>query len=326
MSRKFTLDSIDEYLGPSEGRFFGSGYRRSVYSFNDPVPVEDGFRSQVDIDYPVDWSRKKEGDDLTPHLSTVDVMVLGMRCVETLMEKEVGLSEKDIGAARIRKMVIRAGTRPQEDLVDVPLSAAITRRKAEGDWRNLVSTFDIRVGVMSSRVQVEHGKPREIPLDAGDWSTLTGRDDRYWGTGYRREDQLLRNVSVDLGELRCRADVELRKEGYASGLGSRCSSTMTVVDGFVSLLQMAQVLLYEIDGLDRSNSDTLWMQQVVLRQGGPATERDDTGAASLVISDHQLLDMSDGQWRNAELKGRMGDVTMSATFAHRISKSEKGKE
>ncbi|WP_026122737.1 AvrD family protein [Nocardiopsis halotolerans] len=319
MTSKLLLNSIDDYLGPAGERFFGAGYRRSVYSFSTPVVTDEGFRATVDVNYPADWSKKDVGDDLTPHLSTIDVMVIGARCAETLLERKFGLSEDDIGAAWIRKVVIRAGTSPQEDLVGVPLTATVSKSTPQDDEKRVVSTFDTRVGPMLARVQVEH--PAGTESDVDDWSTLGGRADRYWGTGFRQEDQLIENVDVDLNVLRCRADVKLQKVDHAAGLGSRQPSRVTVVDGFVTLLQLAQVLLYELDGLDRSSSDTLWMQQVVLRQGDSSSTARDTGAVSLVISDHQLLDMPDGQWRNAELRGEAGTVAMTAAFAHRVSKS-----
>ncbi|MFE1102570.1 AvrD family protein [Nocardiopsis alba] len=323
MSRNMSFGSVDEYLGPSKGRFFGSGYRRSVYSFDDPSLTEEGLRATVDIDYPADWSRKREGDDLVPHLSTVDVMILGTRCAETLMERRLGSSDREIRDARIRKMVVRAGAAPQEDLVAVPITAAVTGTRPTEDGERLLSTFETRVGAMMTRVQVEHRAPLGEPPSSADWSALLGRPDGYWGTGYREEDQTLKNVHVDLEGLRCRADVEVDAVDHTSGIGSHRPSGPTVVDGFVSLLQLAQILLYELDGLDRSSSDTLWMQQVVLRQSGSTSEDPSSGIASLAISDHRSLDMPDGRWRDASLKGGLDDITMSASFAHRISKPKK---
>ncbi|WP_157982539.1 AvrD family protein [Nocardiopsis sp. FIRDI 009] len=322
MTRRLILQSIDDYLGPASGRFFGAGYRRSQYSFGAPVVTDEAFRSTVDIRYPVDWSKKREGDDLRPHLSTVDVMVLAARCAETLLERRFGLSEAELGDARIRKTLIRAGTEPQEDLDGVPLTARITRSVPREDGDGLVSTFETRVGVMMARLQVEHRAGSGAPEAGDDWSTLTGRDDRYWGTGFRREDQLVENVNAELDELRCHADVKLLREERTAGLGSTHAPVVTLIDGFVTLLQLGQVLLYELDGLDRSNSDTLWMQQVVLRQGEPPSAEGNDGTASLTVSDHQLLTMPDGRWRNAELRGQMGGVSMTAAFAHRIARTD----
>ncbi|MGH8968103.1 MAG: AvrD family protein, partial [Actinomycetes bacterium] len=76
--------SIDDYLGPAQTRFFGHGYRRAQYRVADvtstPADYADpGVRATVTIDYPLDWSVKETDVDLRPHLSTVDMLVLGVQ-------------------------------------------------------------------------------------------------------------------------------------------------------------------------------------------------------------------------------------------------------
>lgn len=97
---------------------------------------------------------------------------------------------------------------------------------------------------------------------------------------------------------------------------------VTFIDAFVSLLQLGQVLMYELDGIDRGRSETLWMQRLVLRPSSHyegRTSTADKALAKLRITDHQLLALPSGKWRNVDFAGDLGGIDLSATFAHRIA-------
>lgn len=319
------IRSIDDYLGPSSQRFFGSGYKRSSYQIQ-PHMDDDKLSATVDVSYPADWSLKQKGADLRPHLSTVDVMILGVRSAETLLHNVLGLTPNQIELATIQKLVVRAGTRPEESLEGLQLSAEIkkTVTATNSNGRTTDSTVVAQVGVMQATVVVRHETPHARQLAPPNYSYLIEDSDGYWGAGYRYGDQIIENVVADIGALSAEAEVNVFSEfsSLPRPKSSHSLGFVTFIDAFVSLLQLGQVLMYELDGIDRGRSETLWMQRLVLRPSSHyegRTSTADKALAKLRITDHQLLALPSGKWRNVDFAGDLGGIDLSATFAHRIA-------
>jgi hypothetical protein len=102
--RSLHLSSVDEYLGPSSSRFFGSGYRRVTYRFGD-LRFESSTSHVHGIagaDYPEDWSRKAHSNT-RPHLSTIDALVFATRLTDLLLTQYCGLDDEQRRWSWLRK-------------------------------------------------------------------------------------------------------------------------------------------------------------------------------------------------------------------------------
>lgn len=130
------LPDISDYLGAPERRFFGEGYKRSRHRLTDfHVPEPDGAVAEVprlaataQVEYPSDWSRKGDTDQ-RPHLSTVDVLLLGAQLTEALLTSHLGLTEWELATVWLARVRIKAGNRPvEDDLAGFPVSAQTAGR------------------------------------------------------------------------------------------------------------------------------------------------------------------------------------------------------
>lgn len=322
MSRTLAFPRIDDYLGPAEERFFGAGYRRADHALG-PVRRDGGALSGVvAISYPADWSFKTSGDALRPHLSTVDALVLGVQFTEMLLAANSGLSTGQLRGARLRKMVILAGTQPQESLERVPISARTAKSYARDDG-SVETTSRIEIGRMRVRLTVDHevaasGPVGTLPSDPRDdvRSLLEPGHSRFWADGFRTSAQEIGPVIADVDGLEAAAVLSVSPipESFAGGLGGHPRG-VTAVDAFVTTLQLAQVLLYELDGISRSESNTLWMQRATLEEDA---NRQSETVARVAITESRLLDLADGRWRNVDFTGRVGTFTLRCVFAHRL--------
>ncbi|MFJ4208702.1 AvrD family protein [Paenarthrobacter sp. NPDC089675] len=316
------VDDIDEYLGPAESRFFGSGYRKAEHSLSRLTYEKEAICGTLTVRYPADWSKKKAGIDLRPHLSTVDTMVLAVDLTDALLVMALHLTPEQRAASRICKIVIQAGTRPEEDLGAVPVEARVLRTKAlDGGFAE--TTCMITVGQMRARCTIAHPghvvsqNAFEVSFDLA--TVLGPRKHRYWGEGFRNGQQSIRSVFADIGL--CTADaligVDEVPAHVVSGIGGRPKGP-TPVDAFVGILQLVQVLLYEMDGVPRTESNTLWMQQTVIEVSPDTAPGRQLTAA---ITDSRLIDMPDGKWRNVEFEGSLGAIRQRSLFAHRLPES-----
>ena len=334
-----TLSSAADYLGPPEKRFFSSGYRKAAHSVTGvrltPAGTEQaGVTARVDVAYPSDWSKKKDGIDLPPHLSSIDTLVLAAQLAEAHLTHAYALNEVQRAAMRLRRVKLTAGTAPQEELTGLEARALLLEtRPLEGTPGRSLSVYDCRIAKMRARCEVEHasGGRTEFSGSHDTLQDLLGPAElRYYGTGFTHDAQHIDSVSADLDELTAEAAVRLtRDEGAAAataGIGGAQRPAPSMVDCFVGNLQLAQILMYELDAVRRADSNTLWMLRTVLtaQEGDPAADVG-SGAGqgrplplSTRITGKHLLPLRGGTWRNVEVAGEFAGVSLRCSLAHEL--------
>lgn len=331
MATQLSLSSIDDYLGPGETRFFSRGYRRTDALVDDVVitPTDDAERdvqATVTVEYPSDWSKKKSGVDLPPHLSTVDMLVLGTQLSEAYLAHTYGLAEPTRRNMWLRRVTLKAGSTPQEELAGMPAQVTCRETEAVPDSPDrFLSVLDCSVGVMQARCEIEHPIIQRVAT-AGSYGSiediLGAAAPRYYGEGFKFRRQLIEDVQVDMDQLRAGAAVQIEptQQGHPAGEGieGAYQPSVSLVDCFVVNLQMAQVLMYEMDSLTRENSNTLWMIQTILEAEHPDRPPVAPMEARTAIAAKHRLKLRGGTWRNADIEGELGGVTMRASFAHAL--------
>jgi len=331
---QLTYRSIDEYLGPADNRFFGCGFRRSEHQVTELVTTpadaaEPGARATVTVEYPRDWSKKTADTDLPPHLSSIDILLLGAQLAEAHLTHAYGLDRAMRSRMWLRKVTLRASTTPQEDLTGMPALATLRKTSAVADDSGrFVSVYDCTVGVMRTRCEIEHeiGRRSSTERSGPSLEDLLGPPaSRYFGGGFRLRSQSIRDVSVDMSSLQADAQVLIAstREGHAApeGIEGAYQPSASMIDCFVVALQMAQVLMYELDGVARRDSNTLWMLQTVLEADKPDRPFAGPLAAHTAIAGKHLLKLRGGTWRNVDIKGGCAGIALRASLAHELPKS-----
>ncbi|TVZ84905.1 AvrD family protein [Streptomyces sp. BK340] len=324
------LPSVDDYLGPAESRFFAAGYRRAEHTLHDvriTTRERPGVTAVASLAYPRDWSRKKTSTDLFPHVSTVDMLVIGLQLCEAYLVHVHRLGAAERRLARVRKITLKAGITPQEELTGLSAGAELRRTQMDpGAVGGRVSTFSARVGVMTARYEIEHASWGEGVADG----TYTSLEDvlgsagtRYYGDGFKLRKHTVDDVLANVAELAATATVATQTlpgfDAVVDGLeGQRLAGEMSAVDCFVTNLQLIQVLLYELDGISRQDSNTLWMQQTVLTAVGPGHPATGAATAHAAISGTELVPLRGGLWRDVTISGRLGGFEMQGSFAHEL--------
>lgn len=316
--------SIDQLLGPAEGRFFGRGFRRVAYDIAD-VHVGPGPRGQVTartavgVRYPADWSKKKAGSDLRPHFSTVDGIVVAAQLAEVCLRGSGG----DLRDAWLRGVRLSAGSAPQEDLAELRAEAVLRGSEPVAPGR-AVSRVDCAIGTMRVRMEVDHataGGPAAEEDGTALESLLGPARERYFGTGFTRRAQHIEQVDIDSRLLRSRSVLTLSQDDGAqaprAGLEGAHQPSVSVIDAFVTALQLAQVMLYDLDGMRRQDSNTLWMRQTTF-----TATRPDRGDARLpvqvALEDAQLHTMRGQTWRTLDITGELPGLRVRSAVAHQL--------
>lgn len=333
MPKRLAYRSIDDCLGPAHGRFFGTGYRRARYRIRDVTVVppdlseSPGVTASVSVAYPPDWSRKGGGANLTPHLSTIDTLLLAAQLGEAYLAGALGLDEERRRRARLRQVILNAGTAPQEELSDIPARVVPVGCEPVTDRGAVLTTFDCRIGLMRARCQVEHASTR--PGDQGTTVTrydglaalLAPAEQRYYGEAFRHRQVEITGVGVDTVDGTAAATVRIRTDGGVSadaGLDGVYQPTPSMVEAFVTGLQLVQALMYAIDDIPRECSDTLWMRSTVLRSAPVPVPLDGPMPARFSCPGRRLLTLGGETWRNVDVAGDIGGVSLRSSVAHRL--------
>lgn len=332
--RRLLLPSIDDYLGPGATRFFARGYQRATYRISgveaDAADLHGtGARATADIGYPANWSKKHEDGDLRPHLSTIDALVLGVQLAQLHLAHAYRLTVDDQRHMRLRKVVLRAGGAPQEDLRDVPIAARLvsTEISPSSPYR-FTSRHDCTVGSLRVRTEIEH----DITARATEPRHYASFDDvlgpgarRFYGEGFKDRRHAITNVRVDMDALHALAEVHFPAEeqgrSVGDGLDGHLQPSVSLVDAFVINLQLVQVLMYELDAVPRSGSNTLWMMQTVLESAAPQALPhlpDAPLIAQARLTGKRLQSLRGGTWRSVEIEAGLADISLRCAFAHEL--------
>ncbi|ORI17280.1 AvrD family protein [Rhodococcus sp. 1168] len=322
--------TIEDLLGPADTRFFGDGFRKVDYT-RGPLSIrhdanDDEHRTTVDsvvgVQYPGDWSVKKPASGLRPHFSTLDGLILGAELAEASLACAEEPSE--LTRARIRKIQISAGSAPQENLDNIPASAI--RRTAlvpRAGGSTTSSRVDCRLGGMRVRFDIDH-KPTAPPKGSATHEhpeqVLGSARARYYGDGFKTRSHKIVDVAIDDDGRQAVATLFVDDNGHAltAGIGGSNGTELTPVDVFVTALQTAQVLLYDLDEMRRADSNTLWMRRTTIT-AADSPERTDTGVAvSTRLDNCELLTKNEKLWRTADIVAVAAGIELTCSVAHQL--------
>lgn len=312
-SSELFYGSLDSCLGPGSTRFFGSGYKRVNQTLRDITTdgsARPGARvtARGTLTYPRDWSRKAGSGDLRPHLSSIDALVLAANLAEVHLARSFGLDPAQRRRVWLRHADVRAGSSPHEELADFPVRGELVDvAGVEGEESLLASTFECRVGRLKVRCTLVHeqGAGSAGPAAYADEKQALGpAGTRHYGTGYKQHHQYGEQVRVDLERRRVRVLQRVVAQGAAApahGAEAAYGPSVSLVDALVGVAQLAQVLLYAQDGLERGDSDTLWMRRFVISARTPVRPLGHSFVPTVSTEGTRILSMGDARWRTAEL-------------------------
>lgn len=244
---------LSQALGPAEGRYFGAGYRRVEHQFPEPSSGWEGPR-QGAVYYPADWSLDADGTQRTPHLSSVDAIVLPL----LLCRHNDPLLADALKPAswRIQGIELKAGSSPWTDLGRVPVEVL-----SPPAWN---AGFPVGIGAKVGNIRVRIDLSKE---DQGGHGTKN--DDRACSPNSIRD---LRTGPA-AGDCRVRQSAMMRPELHSvhedwsselddNGKGSGEESLPTAIDYFVLMGQLTQALIYAAYATDRAHISNVWMRSI----------------------------------------------------------------
>lgn len=298
---------IENHLGPAADRFFGAGFKRVEYGTRHLSLSDHAVVSSVSLSYPAGWSKKIGSGELVPHLSTIDALAIAVNlCQDVLLEKSA-----NVDGFWIKRISIKAGKKPEEDLRDIKaqMQEGKTRVDEQG---NTLFIFNGHVGGMS--LQVEIIKPANHDAGLEHEHSCSS----YYAAGFRKRKQLIDDIVFDspLKAISKLVVVDEEPNMLRAGIEADYPDAVTPIDAFVSHLQIAQVLLYKLDGLKRGESNTLWMRATHITAQDPAKRSATARVLMTELKDANIISVKGENWRVADIVGQLCGLTVSCSVAH----------
>ncbi|WP_415950010.1 AvrD family protein [Streptomyces sp. KLOTTS4A1] len=313
------ISSADDELGNREGRFFGEGFKRVTHVLTDITirTTTDEVPGRVDatagLGIPGTWSRKGDTQQ-RPHLSTIDAMLFAAQLTGLYAAHSFGLPPTS--PFLIRSLVIKAGPAPDEESLDS--FAVFATHHSTNDIAALgrrLTTMDCGIGSMTVRVVVEHAVTAEASRAEGFYARpedLPGPwNDAPYGASHLGRHQFLDAIEADIEAHTASAELSITTDPDGT---RRAALPPTMIDLFTAALQLGQILLYRLDGLDRATSNTLWMRGTTIAPS--AGDSTDDGRFHVELAKPAKLPTSRGTWRTGQIVATVAGKRLTCNVAH----------
>ncbi len=321
---------IDEVLGSSKTRYFGNGYKHVSHEIRNVNvdPSINQITAEISIGYPTDWSKKETSKELKPHLSTIDAYVISCQMVEAFIVHSQMLNANERKQSWVRKLAIKAGKSPVNDLNNVSFKGVYEGTHAEINSLNKeISTFHLQLAGFGIELELDHGPTNGVVnLEKGRFGNIEeliqAKATSYYGGQYKNINHqiVINEVSARL----LRSDLVINKEiSYQANdnLSALHSDYFNPLDILISCAQLCQVLMYKIDNLDRTNTKNLWMRSIIVYCPKPILKEGNL-PMTIRVEKSKLLEKGSAEWRFAELSADTSldsACFLEASVAHEVA-------
>ncbi len=294
MSHILHFQSIDDLLGLHAKRFFGTGFRRITQSLSEGIILNQNGRGKIQalasIQYPEDWSKKDGAINLEPHLSSIDALVLSAQLCELYLSTIYILAGNEMRRLWLRRFTMRSGRNSYHQLDKFPAEATLlSTSKIKGGEAVYLSIFQTQIGSINLYMEYEHPisgvmLPKDNPASAED--TLGMPDKRYYGLAFKKPIQSIRDISIDSKNMRANAHIAIKSVLEDLVTEGQCAAywpCLTPIDCMITIAQLAQALLYNLDGIERDASNNLWMREINMYCNRPVSSMEEFEASTQIV-------------------------------------------
>lgn len=297
----------DDILGDYETRYFGAGHKRTSYKLKGNYPDCIAEVYQTDS-----WS-VKDGYQMKPHLSTIDGIILAVMYVEKYMkENEVVILPDSLF---LYAFEIKSGVMPVGDLVNISLNMKKEEVLEEEAY------FEVVVEGMAAKLKFKSAKRNFF--NNVSYIQEMDEDAHYFSEHLKNVKHNIGDISFGENSIACVVSREEMKRVSYNGIGNLLANTISILEWLIIFSQMGQLLAYEIDSINRQESETLWMKNVKAEIDLSVTYNKPLFVSGGIVKS-SLLNIKSKMWRIFEMAGSAdnGNVRFEGKIAHVLPNSK----
>ncbi|MCW5235644.1 AvrD family protein [Verminephrobacter eiseniae] len=240
------------------------------------------------------WS-KKGTNHQTPHLSTIDVIELSIECLREFLNST--LHQSVISTGSIRRMSIVAGRKPVEGSLDDIDIFGKAKKEIDGSY-----VLELSIANMTLNITYAPTAYPGLPtVPRGKQPIIVG------------------DVMINSGEGQSTASA------VVTPLSICTDETWSISSCFAASLQLGQALLYNLDGMDRSQSNTLWMKRTTIEFSQELSRSTQLQQPIFTrLENERKYIKPDGEWRRADIVSVICNAKIICSVTHRLPFGEVG--
>lgn len=247
-------------------------------------------------------------------MSTLDGLILASLLAEKYLESKNELPENFY----LSKFTIKSGMKPIENLNKVP----VVLRKVKLDKDSVefnIFVSDMKVEIEFQRFAVFSRNNNEENIDKKDYLQNHLKDIHH----NIYDVSFLETLdTADKCSIFCKTNKVISKNKEYKGISSNLFKNYSLLELLIIFSQIAEMLAYHVDDIDRECSETLWMKNV----SAEISELIPNGELELLgkITKNKLLDMKGKKWKIFEMSGTdtQSRIKISSKIAHQLPESD----
>ena len=114
------------------------------------------------------------------------------------------------------------------------------------------------------------------------------------------------------------AKVLITSPDTKDGFDEQSTHPISMLDCFLVTLQLAQIMMYELDSVERRNSNTLWMLQTHMNLTSAEHYPTLDEQCRIHVRSKHLLPLHGAMWRNLDIAGSYGGIEIVCSIAHAL--------
>lgn len=306
------IQTVDEFLGNSQKRYFGEGHKYSSYAIHLARDATDFSHYSGTVLQEKAWS-VKDGLEMTPHLSTIDAIILSIMAIEKKYEKSQ--PEWPLSRYYLSSFQIKAGNAAEENLENIQIELLQEERVGQEKI-----AFWLKVGQLHVQCALEL-LPESVQLKS---QNKTGAN--YLENHLKAVTHQLTNIQITpnyeiMSDIQTVRSVKAKTGEGAQGLNSLVATHMSLIEWLIIFAQLSQVEAYHHDALERDQTDVYWMRQVSAAMDKNYFLEADPQVVIGRIDDVKILKFRQEEWHVFKMSGESIDqlVTFSGNLAHKVA-------
>lgn len=313
-----SVNKIEEILGNPEKRYFSNGFRNICFEYKDIVFKQNSIECKLDFSVDNLWS-KKGNQSLKPHIGIVEYYAVSVYLSEILLKAQLGLSDSEISNGWVTDFTIK--TRPTTDITvdSVDFKAQlISSSYINSSYCGDRSIIDITFGSITIVLVINHPSPKPVRNLSFDYSIFTNfQKPSLYNSGYKRAIHKIKNVQINVPHLQASASVSIKNKisnDRMRGLGSNYLGSNLLTDHYLTTGQLIQVLLYELDNINRDESNNLWVREVKTHYSEPFYRN--TSEIFIKVTDTKIVNLKNDEWRLATIEAKQENISSVIKVSH----------
>lgn len=316
-----TINTIEDVLGSPRKRYFSNGFRNTSFEYSDLFFRNHALECKLHFSFNELWSQKRHRN-LQPHIGITEYFTASAFFTEFLLKAYLGLNDEDISRCWISFFSVKTRPAIQTDEENINFKAQLINTSpvnTSSHFLKFKSMVNIEFGKMKILIDINHPVQRLEEDQTGIISVSRKTNHGLYKAGYKHVNHKIRNIELDVANLSLSSGISIAHHipsDQMRGIGSDYRNSCMISDHYLTTGQLMQVLLYEMDNINREESNNMWVREVKTYYPVPFSKP--VSRNTLKATETNIIRMKSENWRIATIESMHENITSFIKVSHKL--------